>query len=529
MKKIILTTAIALVATLSASAQKTTVTIHADQGKNKINREIYGQFSEHLGSCIYGGLWVGENSPIPNINGYRKDVFEALKALKVPVLRWPGGCFADDYHWMDGIGPKNQRPSLRNNNWGDTIEDNSFGTHEFLNLCEMLGCEPYISGNVGSGTVKEMAQWVEYMTSEGDTPMARLRRQNGRDKAWKVKYFGIGNEAWGCGGSMTPEYYSDEFRKFNTYLRDYTGNKLYRIGSGASDYDYNWTTVLMDKIGDRMQGVSLHYYTCSGWEGSKGSATSFDTEQYYWALGKCLEIEEVIQKHKAIMDEKDPEGKIGLLVDEWGTWWDEEPGTIAGHLYQQNALRDAFVAALSLNVFHKYTDRVKMANIAQIVNVLQSMILTDQEGTGHMVLTPTYHIFRMYIPFQEATYLPVDYESEVMAVSKAYFKKKEGARDAGYRPCPLLSVSAAKTTNGELVVSLVNVSLDKEQTLDIALDGYRAKTVSGEILTAANVADFNDFDHPDKVAPREFKDAKLKNGVLSVKLPAKSVVVLNVK
>ena len=526
MKKIILTTAITLVATLSASAQNK-VTIHADQGKYKINREIYGQFSEHLGTCIYGGLWVGENSPIPNINGYRKDVFDALKALKVPVLRWPGGCFADDYHWMDGIGPKDQRPSLRNNNWGGTIEDNSFGTHEFLNLCEMLGCEPYISGNVGSGT--EMAQWVEYMTSDGDTPMARLRRQNGRDKAWHVKYFGIGNEAWGCGGNMTPEYYSDEFRKFNTYLRDYTGNKLYRIGSGASDYDYDWTTVLMDKIGDRMQGVSLHYYTCSGWDGPKGSATNFDNDQYYWALGKCLEIEEVIKKHKAIMDEKDPEGKVGLLVDEWGTWWDEEPGTIAGHLYQQNALRDAFVAALSLNVFHKYTDRVKMANIAQVVNVLQSMILTDQEGTGHMVLTPTYHVFKMYTPFQEATYLPVDYNSEVVAVSKAYFKEKEGARDAGYRPCPLFSVSAAKTTNGELVISLVNVSLDKEQTLDIALDGYTAKTVNGEILTAANVADFNDFAHPDKVAPRAFKDAKLKKGVLSVKLPAKSVVVLTVK
>ena len=528
MKKIILTTAITLVAMLSASAQ-TKVTIHADQGKYKINREIYGQFSEHLGSCIYGGLWVGENSPIPNINGYRKDVFEALKALKVPVLRWPGGCFADDYHWMDGIGPKNQRPSLRNNNWGGTIEDNSFGTHEFLNLCEMLDCEPYISGNVGSGTVKEMAQWVEYMTSDGDTPMARLRRQNGRDKAWKVKYFGIGNEAWGCGGNMTPEYYSNEYRKFNTYLRDYTGNKLYRIASGASDYDYDWTKVLMENIGNRMQGVSLHYYTCSGWEGSKGSATNFNNDQYYWALGKCLEIEDVIKKHKAIMDEIDPQNTIGLLVDEWGTWWDEEPGTIAGHLFQQNALRDAFVAALSLNVFHKYTDRVKMANIAQVVNVLQSMILTDQEGTGHMVLTPTYHIFKLYTPFQEGIYLPVDYESEILAVSKAYFKEKKDARDAGYRPCPLLSVSAAKTVGGGLVVSLVNVSLDKDQTLEIALDGYTAKTVSGEILTAGNVADYNDFAHPNKVAPREFKDAKLKKGVLSVNLPAKSVVVLKIQ
>jgi len=526
MKKLLLLSAVALTTALTASAQDVVATIHADQGKNIINKEIYGQFSEHLGSCIYGGLWVGENSPIPNIQGYRKDVFEALKALKVPVLRWPGGCFADDYHWMDGIGPREKRPSLRNNNWGGTIEDNSFGTHEFLNLCEMLGCEPYISGNVGSGTVKEMAQWVEYMTSDGDTPMARLRRQNGRDKAWHVKYFGIGNEAWGCGGSMTPEYYSNEYRKFNTYLRDQGENRLYRIASGASDYDYNWTKVLMEQIGNRMQGVSLHYYTCSGWEGSKGSAINFDNDQYYWALGKCLEIEDVIKKHKAIMDEKDPEGKVGLLVDEWGTWWDEEPGTIPGHLYQQNALRDAFVAALSLNVFHKYTDRVKMANIAQVVNVLQSMILTDQEGTGHMVLTPTYHVFEMYTPFQEATWLPLDLESEVMQVSKAYFKEKANARDAGYRPCPLLSASAAKTQDGGIVLAVTNVSLDKDQTIDFRLDGYTAKAVSGRILTSKRVDDYNDFQHPDKVAPREFKDAKLKKNVLTVKIPAKSLVVL---
>ena len=529
MKRMILTACIGLAFAVETMAEEVNVTIHANQGNTTIPKEIYGQFAEHLGSCIYGGLWVGPESPIPNIDGYRKDVFEALKALQIPVLRWPGGCFADDYHWMDGIGPKNQRPSLRNNNWGGTIEDNSFGTHEFLNLCEMLGCEPYISGNVGSGTVKEMAQWVEYMTSDGDTPMARLRRQNGRDKAWHVKFFGIGNEAWGCGGNMSPEYYSDEFRKFNTYLRDYTGNKLYRIGSGASDYDYNWTKVLMERIGNRLNGVSLHYYTCSGWTGSKGSATKFDNEQYYWALGKCLEIEDVIKRHKAIMDEKDPKHNVDLLVDEWGTWWDEEPGTIAGHLYQQNALRDAFVAALSLNVFHRHTDRVKMANIAQVVNVLQSMILTDTEGTGHMVLTPTYHVFQMYTPFMEATYLPVDLKSETIKVRHEYFTEKDETKDDGYRTLPLVSASAAKTKGGSIVISLTNVSLDKAQELNISLDGVTAKSVTGRILTSKNVADFNDFNNPNRVQPAEFKDAKLKKGNLTVKLPAKSIVVLEVK
>lgn len=526
MKRFLSLMAVTLVAVITASAGNVKATLHADQGKSKINKEIYGQFAEHLGSCIYGGLWVGEDSPIPNIQGYRKDVFDALKALKVPVLRWPGGCFADEYHWRDGIGPRSERPSMKNNNWGGTIEDNSFGTHEFLNLCEMLGCEPYISGNVGSGTVEELAKWVEYMTSEEGTPMAKLRKQNGREKPWKVKYLGVGNESWGCGGNMRPEYYSDLYRRYSVYCRNYDGNKLYKIASGASDYEYDWTKVLMERIGQRMDGVSLHYYTCSGWNGSKGSATQFDSDQYYWALAKCLEIDSVIQKHKDIMDAADPERKVDLLVDEWGTWWDEEPGTIPGHLYQQNALRDAFVAALSLNVFHRHTDRVKMANIAQIVNVLQSMILTDQVGTGHMALTPTYHVFQMYTPFQESTFLPVDIESETIEVSKAYFKDKAD-ENTGSRTMPLLSASAAKCQDGSVVLSLINVSLDKPQTLDVKLEGFTGKTVKGNILTSKNVADYNDFEHPDRVSPVEFRDAKLKKGVLTVKLPAKSIVVLS--
>ena len=501
---------------LTAVAQDATVSIQTTKGENVIPKEIYGQFAEHLGSCIYGGLWVGENSQIPNINGYRKDVFEALKNLQIPVLRWPGGCFADEYHWMDGIGPKANRPKMQNNNWGGTIEDNSFGTHEFLNLCEMLGCEPYISGNVGSGTVEELAKWVEYMTSDGDTPMAKLRRQNGRDKAWKVKFLGVGNESWGCGGNMHPEYYADLYRRYSVYCRNYDGNALYKIASGASDYDYNWTKVLMDRVGHRMNGVSLHYYTVTGWSGSKGSALKFNNDDYYWTMGKCLEIEDVIKKHSAIMDQKDPKKQIGLLVDEWGTWWDEEPGTIPGHLYQQNSMRDAFVAALTLNVFHRHTDRVKMANIAQVVNVLQSMILTDQKGTGHMVLTPTYHVFEMYKGFQNATYLPMDIKCETMKV-----------RDN--RTVPVISTSAAKEKDGSVIISLANVSLDKAQEVVFNLDDSKFKTVTGRMLTCKAVTDYNDFEHPQNIAPVAFKDAKLKKNTLKVKIPAKSIVVLNVK
>ena len=503
-----------LTASLSLSAQRSAIlTIEADRGTQIIPKEIYGQFAEHLGTCIYGGLWVGEDSSIPNIQGYRTDVFNALKELHVPVLRWPGGCFADEYHWRDGIGPREQRPKMVNNNWGGTIEDNSFGTHEFLNLCEMLSCEPYISGNVGSGTVEELAKWVEYMTSEGDSPMARLRRQNGRDKAWKVKYLGVGNESWGCGGSMRPEYYADLYRRYSTYCRNYDGNRLFKIASGASDYDYNWTDVLMDRVGGRMQGLSLHYYTVAGWSGSKGSATEFTDEDYYWTLGKCREVEDVIKKHCAIMDRYDPKKQIALILDEWGTWWDEEPGTVSGHLYQQNSLRDAFVASLSLDIFHKYTDRLKMANIAQIVNVLQSMILTKDD---RMVLTPTYYVFKMYRVHQDATYLPLELSCTTVDV-------RDGRR------LPLLSATASRDKEGRVHLSLSNVDLNEAQEVTVRLSGITARKAVGEVLTSAAITDYNSFEEPDRVRPVPFKDAKIENGVLRLTLPAKSIVTLELQ
>lgn len=496
-----------------ARQNETLVRIYPDEGKHQISRNIYGQFAEHLGTCIYGGIWVGKESDIPNTDGYRKDVLNALKELRIPVLRWPGGCFADEYHWMDGIGPLEKRPKMVNNNWGGTIEDNSFGTHEFLNLCEMLGCEPYISGNVGSGTVEELAKWVEYMTSDGESPMADLRRRNGREKPWKVRFLGVGNESWGCGGNMRPEYYADLYRRYATYCRDYNGNRLFKIASGASDYDYNWTEVLMKNIGHRMNGISLHYYTVAGWNGSKGAATKFTDEDFYWTMGKCLEIENVLKRHIAIMDQYDRQNKIGLMVDEWGAWWDEEPGTVRGHLYQQNTLRDAFVAALTLNVFHRYAERVKMANIAQMVNVLQSMILTKGK---EMVLTPTYHVFKMYRVHQDAMALPFDMISD-----------KRTVRDN--REVPMVSVSASRDASGRIHVSLANIDLKEERTVCLNLDGASIKTVKGEMLTAPDIQAYNSFEHPDAVKPLAFNGAKVKDGVVSVKLPAKSIVVLEME
>ena len=487
---------------------KNTLIVYGDSGKHTISKHIYGHFSEHLGKCIYGGIWVGENSAIPNTNGIRNDVAGALKKINIPNLRWPGGCFADEYHWMDGIGPREQRPKIVNTNWGGVTEDNSFGTHEFLNFCEMIGTDPYISANVGSGSVEEMAKWVEYVNADGESPMANLRRKNGRDKPWNVKYWGVGNESWGCGGNMRPEYYADLYRRYATYCRNYGSNRLFKVGSGASDYDYNWSEVLMKNIGNQMDGLSLHYYTVKGWRGSKGSATNFTEDEYMFILDKCLGIEPVLQRHIAIMDKYDPENKIGLMVDEWGTWYDVEPGTNPGFLYQQNTMRDAFVAALTLNIFHKYAERVKMANIAQIVNVLQSLILTDNEK---MVLTPTYHVFDLYQVHKEATFLPFNLSSEEYELNG----KKISA----------LSATSSKSADGSVNISLVNVHPSKTITLTSTLKNISAKQVSARILTGEMHA-HNTFEKPNNVGTKEFKQFKLKGDQLTVDVPAGSVVVL---
>ena len=456
----------ALMAVLPLAAQKESqVRLFPDQAKQSIPKEIYGQFAEHLGTCIYGGLWVGENSAIPNTDGYRNDVLQALKDLKIPVLRWPGGCFADEYHWMDGIGPKENRPRMVNNNWGGTVEDNSFGTHEFLNLCELLECEPYVSMNVGSGTVQETAQWVEYMTAE-DGPMAKLRKQNGREKPWRVKYIGVGNESWGCGGNMRPEYYADLYRRYQTYCRNYDGNRLFKIASGSGEYDLHWTETMMKQARNQMDGLSLHYYTVAGWSGSKGSATDFTPEDYYWTMGKCLDIENCIKEHSAVMDKYDPKKRVALMVDEWGTWWDEEPGTIRGHLYQQNTMRDAFVAALSLNVFHKCENKQVRARMGQ---------------------------------------------------------------DGEQRTLPMLGATASKAQDGAVHISLSNVDLENSNEVTVDLSGLGMKSVAGRILTCKAITDKNTFEQPDVVKPADFKGAKLKNGKLAVKMPPMSIVALELR
>jgi alpha-N-arabinofuranosidase len=492
------------------------LTINADLGNQIINRHIYGHFAEHLGRCIYGGIYVGEDSPIPNTRGMRNDVVAALRHLNIPNLRWPGGCFADEYHWMDGIGPKAGRPKMVNTHWGGVTEDNSFGTHEFFELCEQLGCEPYICGNVGSGTVQEMQQWVEYITFDGISPMADLRRENGRSEPWRITYWGVGNENWGCGGNMRPEYYADEYRRFQTYVRNFGDNKIFKIAGGANSFDYNWTEILMANTRGGngkflMDGLSLHYYSLGGNWPPRLAATGFAEEGWFNILRDARRMDELLQRHSTVMDQYDPEKEVGLIVDEWGTWYAVEPGTNPGFLYQQNTMRDALVAALHFDIFHRHCDRVQMTNIAQTVNVLQSMILTE-EGGDRMVLTPTYHVFEMYKVHQDATLLPLTLISDEYTY--------------GDTAIPAISATASRDSAGRVHISLSNADPNTDHTVTCTLRGIKASTIAGRILTDDEMDAYNTFDKPDRVQPTRFNGASLDGEMLTIQMPAKSVVTL---
>lgn len=486
--------------------------LNADIKKGKINKNIYGHFSEHLGRCIYEGIWVGEDSEIPNIKGYRTDVVEALKKVKVPVLRWPGGCFADEYHWMDGIGPKENRPYMINTHWGGVVENNHFGTSEFFELCDMIGAEPCICGNVGSGTVQEMQQWIEYMTFDGKSPMADLRRENGKEEPWKLKYFGIGNENWGCGGNMRAEYYADVYKRYSTYVRNFGDNTIYKIACGPSGGDYRWTEVLMKEAGHLMNGISLHYYTLptGSWVGSKGSATEFDEGEWFETLKQTLIMEELVTKHSTVMDKYDPEKKVGLIVDEWGAWYDVEPGTNPGFLYQQNTLRDALIAGINLNIFNNHCERVQMANIAQVVNVLQAIILTEGDK---MILTPTYHVFDMYKVHQDAELLSVNFEN----VDYLYNGEK----------IPQINVSSSQDKEGKIHVSICNLNPTQDIEVDIEIRGTAAQNISGRVLTADAINAMNTF-KDNNVSIGVLKNATMENNHAKCKIPSKSVVVLEI-
>ncbi|KRE53700.1 alpha-N-arabinofuranosidase [Paenibacillus sp. Soil522] len=479
-----------------------------------INKNIYGHFAEHLGRCIYEGIWVGEHSPIPNTYGIRNDVLNALRRIQVPVLRWPGGCFAEYYHWMDGVGPREYRKRTVNSSWGEVVETNHFGTHEFMLLCDMLQCEPYVCGNVGSGTVQEMSEWIEYMTYPGGSSMALWRQANGRMQPWRLKYFGIGNENWGCGGNMRPEYYADLYRKYQTFIYNYGDNQIFKIASGGIDTNYDWTEVMMREAARFLDGLSLHYYTVPGtWE-HKGSATVFTEDEWFITMKKALFIDDIITGHAAIMDKYDPDKRVALIVDEWGTWYDVEPGTDPSFLYQQNTLRDALVAGITLNIFNDHSDRVQMANIAQTVNVLQAMILTQG---AMMIVTPSYYVFEMYKVHQNAERLEIQFQS--------------GMYEFNGEQLPQVSVSASKDAAGAIHISLCNISPTAGADVEVHLRGKESRkgTIYGTILTSSDMHTHNTFQQPDAIKPAPFYGVTVTGQSFTAALPPMSVVVLTIK
>jgi alpha-N-arabinofuranosidase len=511
------------VALNSYSQSVTSLVVDATASKYTISRHIYGHFSEHLGRCIYDGYWVNEGMNVPKQDRIRLDVVEALKRIQIPNLRWPGGCFADEYHWRDGIGPRNQRPSMINTNWGNVTEDNSFGTHEFLLLCELLKTEPVIVGNVGSGTVEEMSRWVEYINYDGISPMTNMRKANGHEKPWKVTYWGIGNEAWGCGGSMTAEYYLTQFRQYSQFAKSYPGAPLRKIASGANSTNYQWTDVLMQGMtggGGRggMWGMDVHYYTRPprGRQGSQepstGSATNFTEATYFATMLNALRIDDIVRKHDSVMTKYDTQKRIALVIGEWGIWTDTEPGTNPRFLYQQNSLRDALIAGSTLNIFNNHADRVKMAQLAQTINVLQALILTQGEK---IILTPTYHVFDMYKVHQDAKMLPVTFTSPDYVFEN--------------RKLPALNVSASQDSTGITHITLVNIDPSGSITINTVLTGVKWKTVTGQILTSANIKDINTFETPGNIKIAKFDGAKKQGDNLNVILPSKSVVLLELK
>ncbi len=491
------------------------IVLNANMGKSVISKNIYGHFAEHLGNCIYNGFYVGDtNKKIPNTNGVRNDIIAALKKLKVGTLRWPGGCFADTYQWKDGIGPKNKRPAIVNRWWGGVTEDNSFGTHDFLNMCELIGAAPYLAGNVGSGTVKDFQDWIQYVNYAANTsPMSSWRVENGRTNPWNVKYWGVGNEAWGCGGNMRPEYYADVYRQYATFMPNLAdGSPIFRIASGANSSDYHWTEVMMRDIKKNMlDGIALHHYAVINWS-KKGSATEYNEDQYFAIMKAAYKMEELVTRHSAIMDKYDSAKKVALVVDEWGGWYDVEPGTNPGFLFQQNTMRDAMIAGMTLNIFHNHCDRVRMANLAQAVNVLQAVILTDKEK---MILTPTYHVLEMYNVHQDATMLPVTVTSNDYVY--------------GNDKLPAVTASASIDKDSVTHISLVNIDAHKEQEIHIEVNGAQYKKVLGRILTSNQLQAYNSFNNPNLITPQVFNNAKLMGNQLNVVLPPFSVVVLTVQ
>lgn len=521
LRRFVFSLMLALLSFPALAADKTELSIDASKSGPKIDRNIFGQFAENLGHGLYGGIWVGKDSSIPNTRGIRNDVVAALRAIKVPNVRWPGGCFADQYHWRKGIGPADKRPATLNSAWGDVIDTNAFGTDEFLDFIHQIGSEPYVSANVGSGSPEEAADWLEYMTAKAPTALEKERAANGHPAPYTVGFLGLGNESWSCGGDMTADYYVDRMKIFARFVNNLNpdqrgANHMLKIAVGPGFPETEWTDAVMkawqhhDWSWD-IDGLSVHWYTvANGWPVSTPSE-NFGLDQYFKVLKSSLFMDEFLRIQEGVMDRYDPQKKVALVVDEWGAWHAPLKGSNPAFLEQQNSLRDALLATLNLNIFARNADRVRMANIAQMVNVLQAMILTDD---AKMVLTPTYYVFKMYVPFQDSTFVPVDFDPGTV--------HHDGIT------IPRIDAIAAKDTSGKLWIEVTNLDPDKPQTIVANLKGIAAQTARGETLTASAVDSINTFDAPNTVVPKPI-EVKVENGKLSLTVAPKSVTVIGVE
>jgi alpha-N-arabinofuranosidase len=483
------------------------VTLDASKPGAVIDRHVFGQFAEHLGSGIYGGIWVGKHSAIPNTRGIRNDVVVALKALKVPNVRWPGGCFADQYNWRRGVGPE-RKPAVD--------EPNSFGTDEFMDFAHQIGTEAYISVNLGSGTAQEAAEWLEYMTAPTDDALGAERAKNGHPGPYEVAILGLGNESYDCGGPMSPDFYVSEMKRFSHFVRNYNAAQpMKRVAVGEGGTEGSYTDSVMKAWKARswswdIEALSLHFYATGGWPPHLPS-TGFDEKDYAALVKDAIAMDQAIKTYSAVMDKYDPEKKVALAVDEWGSWLAPTPGTKPGDLVQQNSQRDAVVAALGINVFARHADRVRMANIAQMINVLQAMILTDKDK---MVLTPTYHVFHMYVPFQDATFIPLTFDA--------------GTYTTNGITLPRVDAVAARDKAGKVWIAVTNIDAKSPATLSVSLAGVKATRALGQTLSAPKVDSVNTFDAPNTVAPKAVS-AKVAGGKLTISVAPASVTVLGLE
>jgi alpha-L-arabinofuranosidase len=506
----------------SPSSALQRVLVRVDDEIGLIRPEFHGQFAEHLGSCVYGGLWVGPNSKIPNVNGYRKQAVDYLKELGVPVLRWPGGCYADDYHWRDGIGPRESRKKTVNIHWGGYVEDGSFGTHEFIGLCRLLGAEPYLAGNVGSGTPDELRNWVEYCNQPSGSTLAEERAKNGSPEPFHVKFWGVGNENWGCGGNMRPEVYADHFRRFAVYVREFGGTRPFMIASGPNGNDQRWTRGFLDGLtGGRPDAIGMHFYEGGGFV---DVATNFTPEHMNMQMAQYQLVEDAIIQQRALIDGyglgRGPR-RLNLMLDEWGVW-DKIPAEDEkkyGKLWMQSTMRSAVAAGLGLNVFNRQADKLYMCNIAQIVNVLQSMLLTDGPEGEHCVRTTTYHAFSLFKPHRGKTAVKTE-------TPDATPLPPNFVRGGAAPPSPL-SASASKA-DGQIVISVVNPRTDTDWQIDCTLRGATAKSATAQILHDTDLNAANTFDQPDRLMPKSHP-VRVEGGRVLLDLPRLSVATVTVQ